>query len=285
MEYDDKRLEAKKRSEFKKILFDLAADNEITDSKSIYDKYHTKFEELYKPDVNGKEFRHFYSDIFFVLTQIKLKDKPGEINVLGERIGLLRDAWMDIDKHSILSNNIKKLYDHISLDIARINYSDSGDRNLSETDTIREYQKNVNDLGNKMSDIQSNTDKLKQEIKGYQKESITILGIFASIVLAFTGGMTFSGSVLENIDKSSIYRIILVICLLGIVLFNVIWMLIKFLCDINGKVTYRKRYVIIVDVALIACILLSIVAYKFQWLERQTVESDNNTQVNISLEI
>ena len=280
MEYDDKRLEAKKRSEFKKILFDLAADNDITDSKSIYDKYHTKFEELYKPDVNGKEFRHFYSDIFFVLTQIKLNDKPGEINILGERIGLLRDAWMDIDKHSILSNNIKKLYDHISLDIARINYSDSGDRNLSETDTIREYQKNVNDLGNKISDIQSNTDKLKQEIKGYQKESITILGIFASIVLAFTGGMTFS-----NIDKSSIYRIILVICLLGIVLFNVIWMLIKFLCDINGKVAYRKRYVIIVDVALIACILLSIVAYKFQWLERQTVESDNNTQVNISLEI
>ena len=285
MEYDDKRLEAKKRSEFKKILFDLAADNDITDSKSIYDKYHTKFEELYKPDVNGKEFRHFYSDIFFVLTQIKLNDKPGEINILGERIGLLRDAWMDIDKHSILSNNIKKLYDHISLDIARINYSDSGDRNLSETDTIREYQKNVNDLGNKISDIQSNTDKLKQEIKGYQKESITILGIFASIVLAFTGGMTFSSSVLENIDKSSIYRIILVICLLGIVLFNVIWMLIKFLCDINGKVAYRKRYVIIVDVALIACILLSIVAYKFQWLERQTVESDNNTQVNISLEI
>ncbi len=285
MEYDDKRLEAKKRSEFKKILFDLAADNEITDSKSIYDKYHARFEELYKPDVNGKEFRHFYSDIFFVLTQIKLKDKPGEINTLGERIGILREAWNDIGTYPNLSNNIKKLYDHVSLDIARINYSDSGDRNISEIDKIREYQQNVNDLGNKMSDIQSNTDKLKQEIKGYQKESITILGIFASIVLAFTGGMTFSSSVLENIDKSSIYRIILVICLLGIVLFNVIWMLIKFLCDMNGKVTYRKRYVIIVDVALIACILLSIVAYKFQWLERQTVDLDSNTQVNISLEI
>lgn len=71
---------------------------------------------------------------------------------------------LGIDKHSVLSNNIKKLYDHISLDIARINYSDSGDRNLSETDTIREYQKNVNDLGDKISDIKSNTDKLKHEI-------------------------------------------------------------------------------------------------------------------------
>ena len=285
MEYNDKKLEAKKRSDFKKILFDLAADNEITDSKSIYDKYHDRFEDLYKPDVDGKEFRHFYSDIFFVLTQIKLKDKSGEINVLGERIGLLRDAWTDIDKHSVLSNNIKKLYDHISLDIARINYSDSGDRNLSETDTIREYQKSVNDLGNKISDIQSNTDKLKQEIKGYQKENITILGIFASIVLAFTGGMTFSSSVLENIDKSSIYRIILVICLLGIVLFNVIWMLVKFLCDINGKVAYRKRYVIIIDTVLMICIVLSIAAYKFQWLERQATESDDGAQVSISLEI
>ena len=34
-----------------------------------------------------------------------------------------------------------------------------------------------------------------------QSEYITILGIFASIVLAFTGGMTFSTSVLENISS------------------------------------------------------------------------------------
>ena len=61
--------------------------------------------------------------------------------------------------------------------------------------------------------------------------------------------------------------------------------LVKFLCDINGKVAYRKRYVIIIDTVLITCIVLSIAAYKFQWLERQATESDDGAQVSISLEI
>ncbi len=68
-----------------------------------------------------------------------------------------------------------------------------------------------------------------------QKEYITILGIFAAIVLEFTGGMAFSSSVLENIDKSLIYRIILVVCVIGLILFNVMWLLIDFIRDINGK--------------------------------------------------
>ena len=46
---------------------------------------------------------------------------------------------------------------------------------------------------------------LKQEVKGIEKEYISILGIFASIVLAFVGG------IMQNIGSSSIYRILLVV--------------------------------------------------------------------------
>lgn len=76
---------------------------------------------------------------------------------------------------------------------------------------------------------------VRENQKKMQSEYVTILGIFASIVLAFTGGMTFSSSVLENIDKASIYRIILVISFLGFIIFNILWMLIHFLRDINEK--------------------------------------------------
>lgn len=76
---------------------------------------------------------------------------------------------------------------------------------------------------------------LKEEIKGLEKEYISILGIFASIVLAFVGGITFSSSVLQNIDGISIYRLLLVVVLLGFVLVNVIWLLVKFIAEINDK--------------------------------------------------
>ena len=43
-----------------------------------------------------------------------------------------------------------------------------------------------------------------------QREYIAILGIFAAVVLAFTGGIAFSTSVLNNVAKASIYRTVTV---------------------------------------------------------------------------
>lgn len=76
---------------------------------------------------------------------------------------------------------------------------------------------------------------LSKEIKSIEKEYISILGIFAAIVLAFVGGITFSSSVLQNINSISIYRLLIVIDLLAFVLVNVIYILIKFILEINGK--------------------------------------------------
>ena len=76
---------------------------------------------------------------------------------------------------------------------------------------------------------------LKKEVKGIEKEYISILGIFAAVVLAFVGGITFSSSVLQNINKGSIFRLLLIADLLAAVLINVIYMLIKFILIINGE--------------------------------------------------
>ena len=75
-----------------------------------------------------------------------------------------------------------------------------------------------------------------------QKEYTTILGIFASIVLAFTGGMVFSTSVLENIGDISIYRLIMVSCIIGIVFINMIWILVSYLARIN-QIKREKRLI------------------------------------------
>ena len=72
-------------------------------------------------------------------------------------------------------------------------------------------------------------------MRGVQKEYITILGIFSSVVLAFVGGITFSSSVLQNIDAVSIYRLLMIIDLLAMVLINSIYILIKFIMHINNK--------------------------------------------------
>ena len=66
-------------------------------------------------------------------------------------------------------------------------------------------------------------DELYKEFKGIEKEYIAILGIFASIVIAFVAGITFSTSVLQNLHTSSVYRIVLVTLLIGLVLVNALY--------------------------------------------------------------
>ncbi len=74
---------------------------------------------------------------------------------------------------------------------------------------------------------------LYNKFKGIEKEYITILGIFSSVVLAFVGGMTFSTSVLQYMKDVGIYRLMLVILLIGFVLINTINIMLRYIFKLN----------------------------------------------------
>ena len=107
---------------------------------------------------------------------------------------------------------------------------------------------------------------------GMQKDYITILGIFASIVLAFTGGIAFSTSVLENIDAISSYRLCAVVAGIAFVLINLMYILVRFIQEINRdkdeKVSY-PGYMRVINLVLIAIFAFTIAAWfaieKFHW--------------------
>lgn len=102
---------------------------------------------------------------------------------------------------------IVKIYDHFQLALHQI--------------------ENVNNIfANSIKEAKEN---LQKEIKSVEKEYISIQGIFAAIVLAFVGGITFSTSVLQNISMVSIFRLLLVIDFLAFILINTIYILVKFI--------------------------------------------------------
>ena len=123
---------------------------------------------------------------------------------------------------------IVKIYDHFQLALHQI--------------------ENVNNIfANSIEEAKEN---LQKQIKGVEKEYITILGIFAAIVLAFVGGITFSTSVLQNISATSIFRLLLVVDFLAFVLINTIYILLKFIFAINDKNTKLLNS---------ACLLIAII--------------------------
>lgn len=144
---------------------------------------------------------------------------------------------LDMSSRGAFATNVEKL----------LLYSLDDDNKISEdcrkmiTKIYDHFQLALNQIENVNSIFASSIEDAKinlyEEIKGVEKEYISILGIFASIVLAFVGGITFSSSVLQNISGVSIYRLLIVIDLLALVLINAICILIKFIFVINNKDT------------------------------------------------
>ena len=141
---------------------------------------------------------------------------------------------LDTEKRGMLSTNFDKLLSYslsnstISIDSLKIiiKLYDHFQLVSTQTDNV----KSILEAG-----VEEAKENLKSEIKGIEKEHISILGIFASIVLAFVGGMTFSTSVLQNMIGVSIYRLLAIVDLLGFIFINVVWLLIKFIATINEK--------------------------------------------------
>lgn len=128
---------------------------------------------------------------------------------------------------------IVKIYDHFQLALHQI--------------------ENVNNIF--ADSIEEAKENLQKQIKGVEKEYISILGIFAAIVLAFVGGITFSTSVLQNISAVSVFRLLLVVDFLAFVLINVIYILVKFIFTINEK----NAKLFNIKALNIACLVIAII--------------------------
>lgn len=291
--------EQEKRDELEDLLYDLESDqNVLQDKKNRADCFRRLESIYYKTDEDN--FRHFYSNLFSCLTVIDGNPNIGNIDILAENMKIVKDGYKpnmnyDINGNPIdISKEIIKLYDHINLDVGRLNYTH---RITQDTEAelakarllIEELKKQVEESKKQTDqyftdfDMKANT--LSEEIQTSQKkmqnEYITILGIFAAIVLAFTGGMSFTSSVLENLHKSSIYRIIFVSLIIGCILFNLIWLLIDFIRNVNEK-TIRKVWMFwFFNILFISLMVLTGFAYKYDWMSR---EENINQKINTSEE-
>ncbi len=104
------------------------------------------------------------------------------------------------------------------------------------------------------------------------------MGIFASIVLAFIGGMTFSTSVLNNIHNGSIYRLLIITSLIGMIFIAMIWLLMDFIKTIHGQDKRNYWYIIVPDGVLAIIIVVSFLAYKGDWFKGEEIITSYRNQ-------
>lgn len=89
--------EERQRNEFRNILYELSESQEILKEKSDRSRIYKRLEKLYYSPTREESFRHFYSDIFSVLTTVKQGDRPGSIDVLGQNLSEIRKGYQAIN--------------------------------------------------------------------------------------------------------------------------------------------------------------------------------------------
>lgn len=142
------------------------------------------------------------------------------------------------------------------------------EQKIEEMDkSFKEIQAGIKKTEDNVKSVEALAKKTRHKLNNMQKEYITILGIFASIVIAFIGGAVFSTSVLQNIANASIYRISFISVGIAAVIINLIYILVRFIQELNkeeGKAIKYPTYMIALNIIILIGALLVFLAWLYQ---------------------
>ncbi|EJB53506.1 hypothetical protein HPHPH27_0119 [Helicobacter pylori Hp H-27] len=210
-------METKEEDKDKKLEEMIVSLCEKGDLSSQTDQIIKDLKEIYQG-----EYRHKYSKITTIILN-STRDREQAFMTLTQNIRTLKEIQDNKEVESI-KPKLEKLYDHMNLECIRLQDFD-------------EKMSRVKDVSIRLNDLNKNYKKLSEELNKQQTQYITILGIFASIVLTFVGGLAFSTSVLSNIDKANAYRLVFVMAFIALFFGNILYLLFSF----YQKYPYQKR--------------------------------------------
>ncbi|CEK40039.1 hypothetical protein [Paraclostridium sordellii] len=138
---------------------------------------------------------------------------------------------------------LMQVINHIILEVPRANEFDSiGEQTKRYAEQNRKSRQIQRDFDVKVSDFQSEFNTIKEEfgrfenrIGNIQNEFIGILSIFSAIIIAFFGGIQVLGQVISNIKSANFYILIMVALVVGIIMFNIIYMLLYTISKLLSK--------------------------------------------------
>lgn len=187
----------------------LIDDKEVKGDTIPYSYIHEYLEEL-DPEVRDK----LYNDARLIKEKLEWDSKSTSDNSI---------------------QNIDKILENILLDIPRINQYESI---KVKYDVITEQQiKTKSELQN----YSDTFERYKQRMDRMQGEFISILSIFSAVIIAFFGGINLLGSALSSINDVNRYRLIVVVLLIGLIMFNIIYMLLYSISKLINKDIYSSQ--------------------------------------------
>ena len=231
-----------KQQDLDECLSELANPNQRLSAGDV-NRYIQKLKDIYADD-----FRHQYSRLFGVVSGVQ-SDQSRDLETLITNIDRIYHSACEQTGDEVFHKSLHKLYDHVNLDVARLEFT----------------KKIVDEVAEQNSTTAEELKDLKESAKNMQRDYVTILGIFAAIILAFVAGITFSTSVLSNIDKVTVYHLTYVVLLIALILFNLLRLLLDFIENINNRQRDSGGYINTVNIAIFIMMVVDIVCWLADW--------------------
>lgn len=206
----------KKRDDLIGILLELS-DGFLEENDKILDEYASRMSNIYSDG-----YRQLYSELFPILMKISGGDADSLQPLTTNLVSLYRhvgesDKWSRSDgKDPELYGHLLKLSDHINLEMQRMI-----ERAANEEKFNRLYDELV-EIHGKSIKLEQKHRKAVKKIKNLQLETVSILAIFAAIVVAFSGGVNILGNALAGIGQVEMQDLAFIVILCGIILFNTV---------------------------------------------------------------
>lgn len=246
--------DTKKRESFKNLLTDLAKEDI---SKNLKKDYYQRLEQLYGSDQSPQRFRHYYSDIFPCLVNIE-NSQDKDMDILVQNLKVLLEKYRkrkDID----ISQSLRKLYDHVSLDMARIRYISALVDDSKGDKEIQGVHARINQLESSIDQANKTIKSGASKLENVQKEYIAILSIFASIILAASGGITFSAEAISNISDENIWNLLFVFAFITWLFLNLLFLLMYYIGSLLDKDLDNKYYLTYTNIVMFLIVLVTMI--------------------------
>lgn len=255
----------KKQDDLLEIVYKLSRVDTGILSQDSFSEITSELKEIYK-----NRFRHQYSDLFPAIKTIS-EDNEYDPETLLENLRLIRDyvekEHLQTKQYDSLYIPLLKLTDHINLELSRLNifktdeqrlrsfdYQVSENRKLLEksqelvqnaNQALARQQESQDEIRSKLDDstklLKDANEKVKdanEKAENLQTQLVSVLSIFAAIVIAFSGGVNLLGNAISSLQNVIVYKSILICLLCGLILFNLVFLLLY----IVGKMINRNIF-------------------------------------------
>jgi hypothetical protein len=226
------------QNDLNKIIEKLSNDDKIIDNHNE-NEYISQLFKIY----SNKAFRHSYSQLTRIIIKYNEQGNGELLHTLTVNMQRLNEIIEE--KYSTATDeaevyflkSFRKLYDHFNLESSRLGFIDKIKRNYEIT--LEQYESRMKSQEDTINDlngiIRKYDDRIDRKLDNANVQSITVLSIFAAIVITFTGGFSLLGNALSSTAQINAFRLVTVIALIGLVLYDIIIALMFIVSRINNK--------------------------------------------------